>query len=95
MGWPRLRRCKRSAPAALKGRARNQVGRTLLAMERWADAEVAYREALIIWEAHADTPNRYEGGGRASALRSGSSAARRRSVAFCARRGINLCRRCC
>ena len=52
----------------LEGQARNRVGHTLLAMERWGDAEVAYRAALVVWEP-MQHPNRYEAvAGRAAAL---------------------------
>ncbi len=52
----------------IEGQARNRVGHTLLALERWADAEVAYREALTVWEP-MQHPNQYEAvAGRAVAL---------------------------
>jgi tetratricopeptide (TPR) repeat protein len=52
----------------IEGQARNRVGHTLLALERWADAESAYREALVVWEL-MQHPNRYEAvAGRAVAL---------------------------
>lgn len=52
----------------IEGQARNRVGHTLLALERWVDAEVGYREALIVWEP-MQHPNRYEAvAGRAAAL---------------------------
>jgi tetratricopeptide (TPR) repeat protein len=41
------------------GQARNRVGHTLLALERWADAYAAYEEALLVW-APLQHPNRYE-----------------------------------
>ena len=41
------------------GQARNRVGHTLLALERWADAYAAYGEALIVWAPLQHT-NRYE-----------------------------------
>ena len=43
----------------LEGQARNRVGHTLLALERWTEAEAAYREALVVWEP-MQHPNRYE-----------------------------------
>ena len=52
----------------IEGQARNRVGHTLLALARWADAEVAYHEALTVWEP-MQHPNRYEAvAGRAAAL---------------------------
>ena len=41
------------------GQARNRVGHTLLALERWADAYAAYGEALVVWAPLQHT-NRYE-----------------------------------
>jgi len=41
------------------GQARNRVGHTLLALERWADAYAAYAAALTVW-APLQHPNRYE-----------------------------------
>ena len=41
------------------GQARNRVGHTLLALERWADAYAAYAAALDVW-APLQHPNRYE-----------------------------------
>ena len=56
------------SPLRLEGQARNRVGHTLLALERWADAEVAYRAALTVWEP-MQHPNRYEAvAGQAVAL---------------------------
>ncbi len=49
------------------GQARNRVGHTLAALERWTEAYAAYGEALVVWEPlqHA---NRYEAlAGRAAA----------------------------
>lgn len=43
----------------IEGQARNRVGHTLLALERWADAAAAYAEALTVW-APTQHPNRYE-----------------------------------
>jgi len=43
----------------IEGQARNRVGHTLLALERWAEADRAYREALAVW-APLQHPNRYE-----------------------------------
>lgn len=52
----------------LEGQARNRVGHTLLALERWMAAEQAYAEALLVW-APTQHPNRYEAvAGRAVAL---------------------------
>lgn len=52
----------------LEGQARNRVGHTLLALERWAEAEAAYCTALVVWEP-MQHPNRYEAvAGRAVAL---------------------------
>jgi DNA-binding SARP family transcriptional activator len=52
----------------IEGQARNRVGHTLLALERWADAEQAYGDALTVW-APTQHPNRYEAvAGRAAAL---------------------------
>ncbi len=52
----------------IEGQARNRVGHTLLALQRWADAERSYREALTVWGA-TQHPNRYEAvAGRAVAL---------------------------
>lgn len=52
----------------MEGQARNRVGHTLLALERWEEAEKAYREALRVW-APLKHPNRYEAvAGRAVAL---------------------------
>lgn len=52
----------------IEGQARNRVGHTLLALARWADAEAAYCEALVVWEP-MQHPNRYEAvAGRAAAL---------------------------
>jgi tetratricopeptide (TPR) repeat protein len=45
--------------ARMLGQARNRVGHTLLALERWADAYVMYGEALIVW-APLKHPNRTE-----------------------------------
>ncbi|MBX3000201.1 MAG: NACHT domain-containing protein [Caldilineaceae bacterium] len=53
--------------ARQEGQARNRVGHTLLALERWADAYWAYGEALAVWETFQH-PNRYEAlAGRAAA----------------------------
>jgi tetratricopeptide (TPR) repeat protein len=41
------------------GQARNRVGHTLLALERWGDAYAAYAAALDVW-APLQHPNRYE-----------------------------------
>jgi tetratricopeptide (TPR) repeat protein len=56
----------------IEGQARNRVGHTLLALERWTEAYAAYGEALTIWET-LEHPNRYEAvAGRAvAALRLG------------------------
>lgn len=43
----------------IEGQARNRVGHTLLALERWAEADRAYAEALAVW-APLQHPNRYE-----------------------------------
>ncbi|MBX3011336.1 MAG: hypothetical protein KF832_07500 [Caldilineaceae bacterium] len=52
----------------IEGQARNRVGHTLLALARWDEAEVAYGEALVVWES-LQHPNRYEAwAGRAVAL---------------------------
>ncbi|MDQ3248494.1 MAG: hypothetical protein M3Q45_04720, partial [Chloroflexota bacterium] len=52
----------------IEGQARNRVGHTLLALERWGDAEGAYAEALAVW-ASRQHPNRHEAvAGRAVAL---------------------------
>jgi len=52
----------------IEGQARNRVGHTLLALERWAEAEAAYAAALVVWEP-TQHPNRYEAvAGRAVAL---------------------------
>ncbi|MEZ4728514.1 MAG: hypothetical protein R3E79_15375 [Caldilineaceae bacterium] len=52
----------------IEGQARNRVEHTLLALARWADAEAAYREVLVVWEP-MQHPNRYEAvAGRAVAL---------------------------
>lgn len=52
----------------IEGQARNRVGHTLLALERWLAAEQAYTEALLVW-APTQHPNRYEAlAGRAVAL---------------------------
>ena len=52
----------------IEGQARNRVGHTLLALERWAEAEAAYAEALTVWQP-TQHPNRYEAvAGRAVAL---------------------------
>lgn len=52
----------------IEGQARNRVGHTLLALERWAEAEQVYAEALVVW-APIQHPNRYEAiAGRAVAL---------------------------
>jgi tetratricopeptide (TPR) repeat protein len=52
----------------IEGQARNRVGHTLLALERWGEAETAYAEALIVWEP-THHPNRYEAvAGQAVAL---------------------------
>ena len=45
--------------ARVLGQARNRVGHTLLALERWADAYAAYGEALVVW-APLQHANRYE-----------------------------------
>jgi DNA-binding SARP family transcriptional activator/tetratricopeptide (TPR) repeat protein len=42
-----------------EGQARNRVGHTLLALERWADGYDAYDKALAVW-ATMQHPNRYE-----------------------------------
>ena len=56
----------------IEGQARNRVGHTLSVMGRWADADAAYGEALVVWEP-LQHPNRYEAvAGRAvAALRLG------------------------
>ena len=52
----------------IEGQARNRVGHTLLALERWAEADAAYAEALTVWEP-LQHPNRYEAvAGRAVAM---------------------------
>ena len=52
----------------IEGQARNRVGHTLMALERWADADVAYAEAQAVW-APTQHPNRYEAmAGRAVAV---------------------------
>jgi tetratricopeptide (TPR) repeat protein len=52
----------------IEGQARNRVGHTLLALERWTDAAAAYTAALVVWEP-TQHPNRYEAlAGRAVAL---------------------------
>jgi len=52
----------------IEGQARNRVGHTLLALERWGEAEAAYAAALVVWEP-TQHPNRYEAvAGRAVAL---------------------------
>lgn len=52
----------------IEGQARNRVGHTLLALERWGEAEAVYTMALAVWEA-TQHPNRYEAvAGRAVAL---------------------------
>jgi DNA-binding SARP family transcriptional activator len=52
----------------IEGQARNRVGHTLLALARWGEAEIAYHEALVVWEP-MQHPNRYEAvAGRAVAL---------------------------
>ena len=43
----------------IEGQARNRVGHTLLALERWEAAYAAYGEALALWE-RLQHPNRYE-----------------------------------
>jgi tetratricopeptide (TPR) repeat protein len=43
----------------MDGQARNRVGHTLSALGRWADAFVAYGEALVVWEPQQHS-NRYE-----------------------------------
>jgi tetratricopeptide (TPR) repeat protein len=45
--------------ARLEGQARNRVGHTLLALERWGDAYAEYGEALVIWQP-LQHPNRFE-----------------------------------
>ena len=45
--------------ARMLGQARNRVGHTLLALERWADAYAMYGEALAVW-APLQHANRYE-----------------------------------
>ena len=45
--------------ARVLGQARNRVGHTLLALERWADAYAAYGEALLVW-APLQHANRHE-----------------------------------
>jgi tetratricopeptide (TPR) repeat protein len=45
--------------ARQEGQARNRVGHTLLALERWADAHTAYAEALAVWDT-MQHPNRIE-----------------------------------
>lgn len=59
----------------IEGQARNRVGHTLLALERWADAFAAYGEAIGVL-ASIQHPNRYEAmAGRAvAALRLGKQA---------------------
>jgi hypothetical protein len=43
----------------IEGQARNRVGHTLLALERWGDAYGAYGEAIVVLESLRH-PNRYE-----------------------------------
>ncbi|MGB5050921.1 MAG: BTAD domain-containing putative transcriptional regulator [Caldilineaceae bacterium] len=42
-----------------EGQARNRVGHVLVALERWAEADAAYAQALEVWEP-LQHPNRYE-----------------------------------
>ena len=61
--------------ARIEGQARNRVGHTLLALERWADAYAEYGEAFVVWQP-LQHPNRFEAAaGRAvAALRLGKQA---------------------
>ncbi len=59
----------------IEGQCRNRVGHCLLALERWAEAEAAYAEALAVWEPLRH-PNRVEAvAGRAvAAVKRGQTA---------------------
>ncbi len=71
-----------------EGQARNRVGHTLLALERWSEADAAYGDALRVWEP-IQHPNLYEAvAGRAVAAfclgrRAEALAAVRVCVGFC------------
>lgn len=43
----------------MEGQARNRVGHTLLALNRWDEAHLAYGDALLVWDA-LQHPNRME-----------------------------------
>lgn len=51
----------------IEGQARNRIGHSLLLLERWQEAYVAYGDAITLWDT-LEHPNRYEAvAGRAAA----------------------------